>query len=905
MKCLLVVNKINDVLFVDFDDDFAAYINREAAKQGLQEPEDAEKDLYNVDSTVFMQLFSPLVLSNWALIEESKNPCTSVTLENGYIFVFKQVDDLLFICMNGDDRETEYALNRKILIFLKFVGFMFGPISDEIGHSRFEDKKARWNFLRRLLDTYSKLSKDDQCYLVEAVERLHVNQLVNEKCIELLEKVMRDTDDLLSRPAQHSLLLVNTKLMALYSDRTASELQAADILSIILLIQDIFPSSEKLEDLFSRSLSNVTFNRKRSRSFLPSTARQESDRRDESSDQEVRNFRTIYVNCVDSTVLQQHRTVRGRTPPAGADEADNVNTAGTETSSEQQLLSSDQSQSASSTEVKKNPEQIQEVDRQSVSSAEAKGDHDQMSSAEIEADIQQKRGADQGQTPAKDSQSYSDNTVEDKADSVLAQAEDNHSGYVKSLEVVPTADIQSQSPSISKLNTDSEQTLTDTEVHSTSATPTLTYTEYPVLSPTEGGNFFRSRVEFQSRHSANLPSSTPSSEGKGRSRSGTATSDEPSTRNTQPDRSPIIDRDYWRQMVFLRTPACTFFPHQLHCTQILPGIVLIIVIEARHGQIAPHLCKMFHIIKDLLSGEKDKLSRARGEMVYDVMNSLLVKIQGTLRKVKGDVQRVMNDVKRKWDNDGLKNSLLAYLEEDPGVEVSTGLERSLSELMKKLKDLFSYLYLSPQTVNARFRETVQILRDKIRNELSDYRHYLSVKAQRNIPMTSYLDEFPGLVHFIYIDRQSNQLTAPSFNITLEEKGKKDATSLLKNKVWMMVEQMMVKLTEGYTSIMFRDGDFYYSYFLWFEDNTGNPLPVQLPYKPSHDMPPPGILTGTFFRQLIQKCFPNSIPGAVHCYELYLMHVGLVHPQYIASHCRQLARKLWEMSGEAYTSISLL
>ncbi|XP_046365121.2 Hermansky-Pudlak syndrome 1 protein homolog [Haliotis rufescens] len=889
MKCLLVVNRINDVLFVDFDDDFAAYINREAAKQGLTEPEEAEKDLYNVDSNVFMQLFSPLVLSNWALIEESKNPCTSVTLENGYIFVFKQVDDLLFICMNGDDRETEYALDRKILIFLKLVGFMFGPITDEIGHSRFEDKKARWNFLKRLLDTYSKLSKQDQCYLVEAVERLHVNQLVNEKCIELLEKVMRVTEDLLSRPAQHSLLLVNTKLMALYSDRTASELQAADILSIILLIQDIFPSNETLEDLFSHSISIPTINRKKTRSFIPSTARQVSDRKDESSDQEFHSAPTT------------PNSERSHTP-ADTDQTDAIRTAETGTTS--------------STEVKQTQEQTQQVDNQSVSSTEVKGD--QMRSGDRQSDVEADSKptpaedgqsvkstevrANHGLTSSKDSQSDTVSTSEAQADTVL---EDSQSDCVQTAEVSPTVDSQVESRSTSELKTGSEQTFTDTDdVPSTSATPTLMNTEYPILSPTEGGNFFRSRIEFQSRLSANVLSSASSSEGRGRSRAGTAMSEEPSTRNTQPDRSPI-NRDYWRQMVFLRTPSCTFFPHQLHCTQVLPGIVLIIVIEGRHGQIAPHLCQMFQFIKDLLTGEKDKLSRARGEMLYDVMNSLLARIQGTLKKVKGDVQRVMNDVRRKWDNDGLKNSLLAYLEEEPGVEVSTGLETSLSELMKKLKDLFSYLFLSPQTVNTRFREATQMLRDKIKNELSDYKHYLSVKAQRNIPMTSYLDEFPGMVHFIYIDRQSNQLTAPSLNITLEETGKKDATSLLKNKVWVMVEQMMVKLTEGYTSIMFRDGDFYYSYFLWFEDNTGNPLPVQLPFKPSHDMPPPGILTGTFFRQLIQKCFPNSVQGSVHCYELYLMHVGLVHPQYIASHCRQLARKLWEMSGEPYTSISLL
>lgn len=45
----------------------------------------------------------------------------------------------------------------------------------------------------------------------------------------------------------------------------------------------------------------------------------------------------------------------------------------------------------------------------------------------------------------------------------------------------------------------------------------------------------------------------------------------------------------------------------------------------------------------------------------------------------------------------------------------------------------------------------------------------------------YLDAFPGLVHFIYIDRRTNQLTAPSLNIT-DEGENHDATQFLKDKV---------------------------------------------------------------------------------------------------------------------------
>ena len=45
-----------------------------------------------LDSSIVMQLFSPLFMSQWFLIEQRKNPCTSIACENGFLFVFKQVN---------------------------------------------------------------------------------------------------------------------------------------------------------------------------------------------------------------------------------------------------------------------------------------------------------------------------------------------------------------------------------------------------------------------------------------------------------------------------------------------------------------------------------------------------------------------------------------------------------------------------------------------------------------------------------------------------------------------------------------------------------------------------------------------------------------------------------------------
>ena len=51
----------------------------------------------------------------------------------------------------------------------------------------------------------------------QAVERLHVNQLVNEQCYELLQSAIATVQEAGEKNTQHALLFVNTKLLAMYS----------------------------------------------------------------------------------------------------------------------------------------------------------------------------------------------------------------------------------------------------------------------------------------------------------------------------------------------------------------------------------------------------------------------------------------------------------------------------------------------------------------------------------------------------------------------------------------------------------------------------------------------------------------------------------------------------------------
>jgi len=70
--------------------------------------------------------------------------------------------------------------------------------------------------------------------------------------------------------------------------------------------------------------------------------------------------------------------------------------------------------------------------------------------------------------------------------------------------------------------------------------------------------------------------------------------------------------------------------------------------------------------------------------------------------------------------------------------------------------------------------------------LKDYIDFLHVKTHRNVTMTTYLDRFPGLVHFIYVDRSQNTVIAPC--LSPAQGGSRPEQAVirsLKDRVWEM------------------------------------------------------------------------------------------------------------------------
>uniref|UniRef100_A0A8C4ZWT9 HPS1 biogenesis of lysosomal organelles complex 3 subunit 1 n=1 Tax=Gadus morhua TaxID=8049 RepID=A0A8C4ZWT9_GADMO len=351
--------------------------------------------------------------------------------------------------------------------------------------------------------------------------------------------------------------------------------------------------------------------------------------------------------------------------------------------------------------------------------------------------------------------------------------------------------------------------------------------------------------------------------------------------------------------VSLKDGLYPMMPHSMYCRPLWPGITLVLLTKIPNSSVAMSVysyLEAFAKLEKRLSEGQEGPAAARGQpTVHDLRSKLdkFIKALGPcchcplLAGVAlHHIEAIFYCSYAQWSCVCLASRLIPWCK----------------SMKTQLCGVYKQCFLNgttrgadaPQRLSPALQELAQAM---VQEKLMDWKDFLLVKSKRNITMVSYPD-FPGLVHFICVDRSSGQMIAPSLNITersTSELGGGPLAQFIRGKVWGLVRTARQYLQKGYSTVTLRDGDFYFCYFLWFENETGYKLDeVDLPVLPD-DSPPIGVLARDYYRKLLRYYSKTHAGEVVKCYELLTVHLGVIPTEYILQHCRQLASKLWEPS----------
>uniref|UniRef100_A0A3Q3GGA4 HPS1 biogenesis of lysosomal organelles complex 3 subunit 1 n=1 Tax=Labrus bergylta TaxID=56723 RepID=A0A3Q3GGA4_9LABR len=335
--------------------------------------------------------------------------------------------------------------------------------------------------------------------------------------------------------------------------------------------------------------------------------------------------------------------------------------------------------------------------------------------------------------------------------------------------------------------------------------------------------------------------------------------------------------------VSLKEGLYPMMPHSMYCLPLWPGITLVLLTKSPTSAVAMSVYKFLEAFAKLekrLSEGHEGSAATRGQpTIFDIRSKLdkFIKALGPSEIQSAQLQHVWTEFKNR-----------AFARGGPGFT------KELIPWCKNMKTQLCGIYRQcfliepgpsdiPRRLSPSLQERAQTM---VQEKLMDWKDFLLVKSKRNITMVSYPD-FPGLIHFICVDRSTERSTS--------ELGKGPVAQFIKSKVWSLVSTTRRYLQKGYSTVTLRDGDFYFCYFLWFENDTGYKLEAgEIPPLPD-DSAPIGMLAWDYYRKLLRYYSKHHQGEVVKCYELLTVHLGVIPSEIILQHCRQLASKLWEPS----------
>lgn len=348
-------------------------------------------------------------------------------------------------------------------------------------------------------------------------------------------------------------------------------------------------------------------------------------------------------------------------------------------------------------------------------------------------------------------------------------------------------------------------------------------------------------------------------------------------------------------------------PCIVHLSRLHGHQVLLQLIEYGHMPLTSSIYDTFFVLQKIVAvqqqGDADALKPAY-ESLESFVSQTLTALKRHLKQKHDDLESCVKKFTARWEN--LRKMYVEFFKSYER-ELLVRIESNLPAFVEELKQLFTLSLASCDIASNQQLDQLAESASVVEAKLLEFAEFLAVKAARNISIDAYLEDFPGLVHFMYINRSSGQMLAPDLR-------QGQPQLLPKSKLWHMVEFTRNYLKKGQTTVMWKDRTFHYSYFLWFEDLSGGILKCSFDLQQhflstgfgngngngngAYKSPPePGCLPMDYYSELAELCFPKLAGGKVRVYELYCIHLGLVTATCAVEHARRLVATISDVVGE--------
>eukprot|EP00053_Salpingoeca_punica_P016775 m.159561 g.159561 ORF g.159561 m.159561 type:complete len:932 (+) comp17042_c0_seq1:20-2815(+) len=912
----LLVSRMTQVVFFTGDDEFVAVLNAYVEKVGF--PKSTRDDI-NLDA--LQQLFSPLFMAAICL-EELFLPIFSFgSSADKACYVVKQYEDFAYYGMSTTD--GQHFVTTQLRLLHDLINMLYGPVTSMLKTEHVEERRHRWREISTLMDCVYEQRKKEQCFLVEATEQIQPGSQLLKECLESLEYPLIHIEEDMreirrgqaGRGDCHGMIFVGEKLLASYTPRGNRPLCSGDVFLVDLFLQYLMraprarPPAEGERQGESSNNSAANASSKSSYSSLPN----------QSHINLAGTSRDVGDSLASSVLEDVHLDNTRPLSPAETAEQDGLGQG------EQLEPQGTQSDAASIN----NDNDGYRTARSSVVFEESWVEVTKLSKTSSKPAVHEHRRLLFLQT---DDETYSpyimmcarvqtsmtlvlllegrSRAVSQCVHTALSHARSilSISRQVRQLESAAEAASRLKDMIALIVRTEPPGQLPFIEGEYVPNSSICSDDEYDVFER-DGRDMYVYHVEDGWRIGTEVPEAAPSLEAETAAVQGEVKLQWEAVVKSQANH-PAAIRESWLvyreanqppQEVRLRIHAvrgdgsvlnsvgrwskrlttgkysCGFdvptereqpekcgagMPPQFceWCQELAKADLLeLISREQRPSGVDP-----------LVRAEYERLARVHGDALRDQINSLKTignphinwsLLNRSQKTVADDLKRTPVD----WGNvmDHVE-SLSDKLRSSYGESIITSNSDSDFPEEKFFSQLWEHVYAKVCSF-AEFFE-----------------------AKRKVTINSYVDLFPGLAHFIYIDRTRDTVVAPCLMSKDPAKPR-----LFHDLVWDMYARAQDYLSKGYTTVMLRSGDFVFSYFLWFEDSEGRPLPV------AKELPQVVESCGRNFykKELVSYLFPLEQVEMVRCFELYTIHFSLLPYNYIVRHCHELVKKLRHNSSQ--------